>query len=420
MFFSRKKQPNIVTGLDIGSTAIRIAVGQTGRRDNEDLQIIGATAVPSDGIQKGIITNIDETVSSISHALEQVERLIGIPIDSAWVGMSGTHILSQPSKGVVATAKPEGEIEEDDVDRALEAARMVAPPLNHEVLHVLPRTFTVDGQTGIKNPVGMTGMRIEADTQIIYGMTSHIKNMTKSVYRTGIDIDDLVLGSLAVGEAVTTERQRELGAAVVDIGGSTTTIVVYESGDVIHISTIPIGSEHITNDLAIGLRVAIDVAERVKLEASHCNPKLFVKKDTIDLAQVGSPESEDVQMKYIAEIVEARAIEILEKVDKELRRIKRSGLLPAGIFLTGGGAKIAGLVHLAKEVLGLPATMGYPVQIKSISDKTNDVAFATTIGLVLWGNNIYSSRGGGQERSRFSNAGKTLNKLQDVWKSLIP
>jgi cell division protein FtsA len=352
--------------------------------------------------------------------LEQVERLIGAPVEHAWVGISGTHIISQDSKGVVAAAKPDGEITEEDVERAVDAARMVAPPLNYEVLHVLPRSFTVDGQEGIKNPVGMTGIRLEVDTQIIYGVTAHIKNITKAVYRTGIDIDDLVLSILAAGGAVTTSRQRDLGVAVVDIGGSITTLVVYEGDEVVHTATIPIGSEHVTNDLAIGLRTSIDVAERVKIGYTDCGSRLFTKKDIVDLGSLGAETSEEVSLKHISEIAEARVTEILEKVDTELRAIHRSKLLPAGIILTGGGAKISGLVDLAKDVMELPASIGYPIEIPSISDKVNDIAFTTAVGLVEWGAHIFRERGRAKPRSRFASSGKVMQKMQDLWKSLIP
>src|SRR3989339_827490 len=199
----KKPQSRLITGLDIGSTAIRLVVGkqQMGVNNRSDLQIVGLVEVPSEGVHKGVVTSIEEAVSSISSGLEKIERLIGIPVEHAWVGISGPHIRSQESKGVVAVAKPDGEIGHEDMERAIEASRAIATPLNYEVLHVIPRRYAVDGQTGIKDPAGMTGIRLEVDTQIIQGSSSHINNQTRSIYRTGIDIDDLVLGILAVGEA---------------------------------------------------------------------------------------------------------------------------------------------------------------------------------------------------------------------------
>jgi len=419
--FRRKPQTQLIAGLDIGSTAVRIGVAsyEPDMKGDGNIQIIGAAAVPSFGIHKGVISSIDETVSALSGALEQVERIVGAPIAHAWVGISGTHFISQASKGVVAAAKPNGDITDEDVSRAVEAARMVAPPLNYEVLHVLPKSFTVDGQEGIRNPIGMTGIRLEVDTQIIYGVTAHLKNITKAVYRTGIDIDDLVLSILAAGEIVTTSRQRELGVSIIDIGGSTTTVVVYEDGDVLHTATIPIGSEHITNDLAIGLRSSIDVAERVKIEFANCTPESYDKKDMLDLADVGAP-SEMISRKYIAEIVEARVTEILEKINDELMKVDRSGLLPAGAYFIGGGARIDGLIPLAKRELELPVALGYPIDTQSISDKVNDISFASTFGLIRWAVEVLEHRHTGGQRKAFSGGTKVMDKIQDVWRSLIP
>ncbi len=414
-------QTKIITGVDIGSTAIRVAMGQVhsehGKRGN--VQIIGAVEVPSEGIKKGNIVSIDETVSSLSHALEQIERLTGVPVDHAWVGISSAETQSQQNKGVVAVAKPDGEISDEDVDRVVDAARTIAPPLNYEMLHVLPSGFSVDGQTGIKDPVGMTGIRLEVDAQIIYSSAAHLKHITKAVYRTGIDIDDVVLSILASAQIVVTDRQKELGVVVVNIGGPTTSIAVYEGGEVMHTATLPIGSEHVTNDLAIGLRTSIDVAERVKREFGHCRASDVSKKETIDLTSLGQKESEIVKVHYIAEIIEARMSEIFEKVDDELHTIHRSQMLPAGAMFTGGGANVSGLVDVAKEALGLPASIGYPINVDSISDKVNSLAYSPAIGLVVWGADMTEQRVR-RGPSRFQTTGKAIEKLRGFWKTLIP
>ena len=414
-------QIQTVTGIDIGSTAIRVAMGQVyndhGKKSN--VQIIGAVEVPSEGIQKGNVVSIDETVSSISHALEQIERLTGVAVDHAWVGISSAETQSQQNKGVVAVAKPDGEISDEDVDRVVEAARTIAPPLNYEMLHVLPSSFSVDGQTGIKDPVGMTGIRLEVDAQIIYSSTAHLKNITKAVYRTGIDIDDVVLSILASSQIVVTERQKELGVAVINIGGPTTSIAVYERGEVVHTTTLLIGSEHVTNDIAIGLRTSIDVAERVKREFGHCRASDISKKEVIDLSALGQKESEIVKLHYIAEIIEARMSEIFEKIDDELARIHRSQLLPAGAVFTGGGSSISGLVDVAKEELGLPASIGYPMDVDSISDKINNLAFSPAIGLVVWGVDMTVQKIR-RSHSTFQATGKALERMKGFWKSLIP
>lgn len=418
----RKPQSTLIAGLDIGQTAVRVVVGKlvlNSSLGQPELQIVGMTEVPSEGVNRGIITSIEESVSAISHALEQTERQVGAPIEHAWVGISGPHIQSQESKGVVAVAKSDGEIGYEDIERVLEAARTVATPLNYEILHVLPRSYSVDGQTGIKDPVGMTGIRLEVDTQIIQGAAAQIKNLTKAVYRTGIDIDDLVFSILAAGEAVITPRQKELGVCVVNIGGATTGLIVYEEGDVIHTAVLPVGSSHVTNDLAIGLRSSIDVAERVKREYGECADRGLLKKDVIDLATVGADFKEEVLKKDVMDYISARMEEILEKVDQELLKINRSRLLPAGIVFTGGGAKISGLIELAKDKLGLPASLGYPLGLKSVSDKINDLSFVTAVGLVKWGAHLQQS--GARRRGLSAKTVERVSmRVKDWFKSLVP
>ncbi len=424
MLSGMKKQHHLelITALDLGSSSIRIAVGQMGNtmEGKSEVQMIGMVEVPSEGIHRGVITSIEETVSSLSHALEQAERLIGVPIEHVWVGISGSDVLSQESRGVIAVAKPDGEISSDDVHRVLEAAKTVAVPLNYEILHVIPKSYNVDGQTGIKDPVGMTGIRMEVNAQMIYAVSSHLKNITKAIYRTGIDIDDLVLSVLATGEAVTTSRQRELGVVVVNMGGSSTSLVVYEHGDIIHTAVIPLGAEHVTNDLAIGLRTSIDIAEQVKVEYGTCVPGMVEKNASLDLQEVGGAQSELISLQYVAEIIQARTEEILEKINEELQKVGYNGKLPAGIVFTGGGAKLHGLVELAKQQLSLPARIGEPMFIGGSSQHANDPAFAPVISLVKWGAAIYDE-GGRRSTSRLSGgANKALQKVQNLWRSLMP
>ncbi len=421
--FMGKKSHNLVVGLDIGSTAVRMAIGQLVERAESrerELQILGATEVPSEGLHRGIISSIEDVVSSISSCLERTERVVGASIDSVWLGVSGTHVMSQQSKGVVAVSKADSDISEEDVRRAVEAARAIATPINYEVLHVLPHSFGVDGQVGIKDPVGMTGIRLDVDAQIILGSSSQIKNLTKAVYRAGLDIEDLVLSIIATAEAVLTGRQKDLGVAVVNIGGSTTSLAVYEEGDLLHNAVLPIGSEHITNDLAIGLRTTIDIAERAKIKYGDCWHELAGKKDEIDLFELGAERQEMIKKKYLSEIIGARVEEIFYKVDQELKTIQRSGLLPAGVVLTGGGAKLPGLVESAKNNLRLPATLGYPFNITSVTDKINDLGFSTAVGLVKWGS-MMKFGGYSREDNKMGNKINAVFSQFKKWtKTLIP
>ncbi|MFH1252820.1 MAG: cell division protein FtsA [Candidatus Uhrbacteria bacterium] len=389
----------IIVGLDVGSFGVRVAVGQPipTEGNKNSIHIIGAVEIPSEGVNKGSITSIEDAVSSVSKALEQAERLTGIPMSRVWVGINGTHVTAQESRGVIGVARADGEIREEDVERAIEAARTVAMPANNEILHVLPKSFTVDGQRGIKDPVGMNGIRLEVDALIIQGMSSQIKNLTKCIHRTGIDIEDVVFSILATSDAVITNKQKELGVCVINIGASTTSLVVFEEGDVIHTAVLPIGSAHITSDLAIGLRTSIEVAEKAKILFANASPEEISKKEEISLAELGAEEDEIIGRRFIADVAEARVQEIFEKIDEEFKKVGRSGLLPAGVVLTGGGAKLQGITEAAKRVLRLPASLGTPIGVTSVVERVNDPSMSTAIGLVLWGHHLSAvSEGNGR------------------------
>ncbi|HLD27725.1 MAG TPA: cell division protein FtsA [Patescibacteria group bacterium] len=414
------RQAEIVTGLDIGSSNIRIVVLQ--QQDAGNWQIIGATERASEGMAKGMVTNIEDLVSAISEALEQAERMTGLPVESAVIGISGTHIKTLESKGVVAVAKADKEITAEDVARAIEAAQAVATPANYEILHVIPKDFTVDNQSGIKDPVGMTGVRLEVSTQIIMGLSSQIKNLTKCIYRAGIDIDDLVFNVLACTESVLTKQQKELGVALVNIGSQTTNLIVYEEGEVLQTAVLPVGSNHITADITIGLRTAIETAETIKLEVVNLDAKKISRRDEIDLAKYSADEKERtmISLKHICDIARARVEEILELVNKELKKINREGLLPSGVILTGGGSKLAGLVELAKEKFKLPAFEGRPLGVEeSPVDKVNDPAYTTALGLAIWGTQNGAQKGRAHLPS-FSSVDDVVGKMKGWFRSLLP
>ncbi len=410
---------NLITGLDIGSSTIRVVVGQKSRNDDK-LKIIGAAQAPAHGISKGVVVSVEDAVSSISSALEKAERMIGQPIDHAWVGISGSHIVAQESKGVVAVSKTDGEIRAEDVERAIEAARALATPPNYEILHVIPKSFTVDSQTGIKDPIGMTGIRLEAHVQIIQGLSSQIKNLTKCVYRTGIDIDDLVLSILACSESVLTARQKELGVAVINLGGATASVAVFEENDVLHSAVLPVGSEYITSDIAIGLRVSIDTAEKIKIRQGSCLPQEFKKQDEVKYSDIGASEEGSFSKKEVAEIIEARVEEILEKVDKEFRKIGKSSMLPAGVILTGSGVKLDGIVDVAKKTLRLPASLGYPQELVTSIDKIGDLSYTTAVGLVLWGSEMQRKGRSLRLPSNFKSVDKAVSQIKKLFKSFLP
>lgn len=403
---------DLIVGLDIGSNTIRMVVGQRVEQANDHnssvVQIIGFHEVPSEGVRRGVITNIEDAVSSLSNCIEKIERMTGRQLESILVGITGTHITSQESRGVVAVSRPSGEINEEDIERAISAARTVVTPLNHEILHVIPRSFSVDGQGGIKDPSGMTGIRLEVDTQIIQGLSSHIKNLTKSVYRTGLEIDDIVLSILAASESVLSKKQKEMGCILIDIGGPTTSIIIFEEGDVLYTSILPIGSDYITADIAIGLRRDPEVAERVKLKYGTALPFDVKDDENIDLGEVGD-ENGVVSRKYVAEIIEARVDEIFDKIDCELKKISRSGLLPAGAILIGGGAKMPGITEVAKAKLRIPVSLGYPRNVYSAIEKINDISYGTAMGLVRWGEQVSLTRI--EKPKTFSSRLKIIQKI---------
>jgi cell division protein FtsA len=417
--FRRCMSEELYTGLDIGSHSIRIAVGKAvpGSDGKEQIHIVGAVETSSSGVHKGTITNLEDAVSSVSKALEQAERITGLPLNRAWVGISGSHIISQESRGVIGVARSDGEIRDEDVERSIEAARTVATPTNYEILHVIPKSFVVDGQHGIKDPVGMSGIRLEVDALIIQGLSSQIKNLTKCVYRTGLDIEDVIFSILATAESVITEKQKELGVCVVNIGASTTSLVVFEEGDILHTAVLPVGCDHVTSDIAIGLRTSIDVAEQVKLQYAHAVPAEISKKDQINLAELGSHEEEQIGRRFVCDITEARTQEIFEMIDQELARCDRSGMLPAGVVLTGGGARLSGMMDVAKQTLRLPVSLGTPIGVTSVIDRVSDPSMSTAIGLVLWGHHIRAEGKGGF--GRVMDSFKQFDKIGDTIKSLF-
>lgn len=408
----------ISTGLDLGSNKIRVAVIQ--RLTDSTWQVIGASESDAQGITKGLITDVEAAVSSISECLEKAERMVGVPIERAAVGVSGTHIRTLESRGVVAVAKADGEIKEEDVTRVIEAAQTVATPPNYEILHVIPRNFSVDNQTNIKDPLGLVGVRLEVNTQIIMGLSSQIKNLTKCIYRTGVDISELVFSILATAESTLTKKQREIGVALVNIGQATTSLVVFEEDDVLISTVLPIGAGHITSDLAIGLRTSLATAEAVKLEFGQALAEKINKRDEFDLSKIdpGEKERSFISLHHVAEIIQARVEEIFSLINQELKKIDRAGMLPAGVILTGGGAKLPGIVDLAKAEFKLPAFLGKPLELETTIDKVDNPAFTTALGLALWGRQ--SARYSGFRLPKISSIENTVGKIRGWFKSLIP
>lgn len=408
----------ITVGLDIGTQFVRTTIGQL-MEDDSAPSIVGVGLAPSNGLRRAGVVDVDETVKSISASIEEAERVSGIPVNQAFVNVSGNHLESQNSRGVVAVSRADSEIGPEDVARAIEAAKAVAVPANKEILHVIPREFVVDGQEGIKDPIGMNGIRLEVEAHVVTAASPALKNLSKCIYQSGVDVEELVFSGLAAAHGVLSKRQRELGVGVLDIGAGVSDLAIYEEGDIYHSGVIPIGGGHITNDIAIGLRTDTDIAERVKLEYGNALPKEIKEKDTIDLSSLSHGEDHTVSKKLIAEIIEARVHEILTLTKKELKRVDRDGKLPAGVVLTGGGAKLPGLVDAAKDFLGLPAQVGFPSELTGMIDKVDDPSFATSLGLMLYG---FEQDDQKRTSRRFSHlpGSQYLDRVKSVVKQFLP
>lgn len=410
---------NIICGLDIGTSSIKTVVAQVKVGQNKP-QILGTGLAPSFGLRKGVVVDVGEANKNIKRSLEEAERMSGLSLEHAYVNIGGNHITCHPSRGVIAVSRADGEISEEDVSRAIQAAQAIAIPQNREILHTVVRYFTVDGEEFIKDPVGMSGVRLEANVLIIEGSIPFIKNLTNCLNEVDIEIDGLVLSNLAASRAVLSKRQKELGVLVLDLGAGTTGLTVFEEGDIIQTSVLPIGSSHITNDLAIGLRIPVDLAEKLKLGYGSALPDEIDKKEVINLSKIDEGEEGIVSRRYIAEIIQARLNEIFDLVNKELKKIDRQGLLPAGLVMVGGGAKIPGLVDLAKNRLGLPSQIGSPVNIDGIIDRVDDPSFATAVGLIFWG--MDEEERGVQKKTfvPFSKTGNSLTKIFRWLKTFLP
>ncbi len=384
----------ILVAVDICTAKVVTLIAKIDEEQN--IHVLGVSEVRSAGIRKGQIVAIEEAVASINASLEASERMAGYSASKVIASIGGSHIESQNSRGVVAVSHPDGEITQSDLTRVIDAARAVSFPSSREIIHVLPRSYTVDGQEGIKAPVGMTGVRLEVETHLISAGTTSLRNLEKALSEVGVDVAGVVCSGYASSLAVLSDTEKELGVILVDIGAGTTDICIYVDGAVAHSIVLPIGARHITNDLAIGLRISLESAEKIKLFLS--NPKRQVVEDTddnprarisdeLDLSQLQLPEElKKVSQKTLAEgIIRPRLNEIFTMVGLELKKSGWGGQTPAGIVITGGGAKTIGIADAAKRTLAMPVRVAKPTGLKGIIDEVQDPAFSTAVGLIIYG-----------------------------------
>jgi cell division protein FtsA len=400
-------RPNIITGLDIGSSSIKM-VSVAKKSDSQDFEILGQYQENSFGVRKGVVVDAQKVAEIISSLIEKAGRDSELKINSAYVSIGGCHIFCTSSRGLVSVSRADQKISEEDVDRVIQNSHFFPLPANKEILEIFPREFVVDGEAGIKEPAGMQGARLEVDVLALCGFSPYLKNSLQSVSSAGLQSDFIAI-PLASAKAVLTPREKELGVVLLDIGAGTTSLAVFEEGSLIHAAVMPVGSENITRDIAICLKTDIDVAERIKLEFGTCKSSKGRKIEK--KIKIEGEEPLDFSQKMLIEIIEARVSEILDFTVKELKKISRQGMLPAGVVLTGGGAKLPGIKDLAKKELGLPSRIGIP---RGFTSSLEDPCFSVVCGLILEGMDLKGSKG-----ISFSGAG-IKNKIKKVFKMFIP
>jgi cell division protein FtsA len=400
------RKSNVLVGIDIGTTKTIAIVGEV---TATGIDIIGMGITPAKELRKGGVVNIDNTVEAIKKAVEDAEHMSGCRINSAYVGIAGSHIKGQNSLGIVAVKGRE--VGEDDLQRAIEASRAIAIPVDREILHTLPQNYVVDGQDGIRDPVGMSGVRLEAKVHIVTGAAASVQNVVKSVNRVGLDIDDVVLEQLAASEAILSSDEKDLGVALIDIGGSTTGIAIFAEGSIKHTATLPVGGNFLTSDIATGLRTPFAEAEKIKLNYGCAMTSMIPKEDIIEVPSVGGREDRMVSRQILGRIVEPRMDEILNMALKEIVRSGYEDLLAAGLVLTGGASLLPGINEMAEQIFDMPVRRGCPAGVGGLSDVANSPAFAVGVGLIIYGSkNISSNSVYRKTGNIFSELFKTIKK----------
>ncbi len=381
------KRENLIVGLDIGTTKICAIVGAM---TDEGLDIVGIGTSPSRGLRKGVVINIEGTVSAIRKAIQEAELMAGCDIKTVFAGIAGGHIKGINSQGVIAIKNRE--VTTEDVRRVIDAAKAIAIPMDREVIHILPQEFIIDDQDGIKEPLGMSGVRLEARVHIVTGAVASAQNIIKSCNKAGVDVGDIVLEQLGSAEAVLTPDEKELGVALVDIGGGTTDVAIFVDGAIKHTAVLSLGGNHLTNDIAVGLRTPTAEAEKIKQTSGSCLASKVGKDETIEVPSVGGREPRVLSRQLLAEILEPRVEEIFTLVNREIVKSGFEDLIASGVVLTGGSAILPGMPELAEQVFDLPVRRGVPQNIGGLTDVVNSPIYATGVGLVKYGSRNMQTR----------------------------
>jgi len=376
-------QETKIIGLDIGTTKVCTIIGQY--NENGILEITGVGTTPSRGLRRGVVINIESTVKSVLKAVEAAEMMSGVEIHDVYTGIAGGHIEGINSRGVVAVTGRNREITKEDIDRVIDAARAIVIPMDREVLHVIPQEFIVDEQGGIKNPLGMIGVRLESEVHIITGAVTSAQNIVRCVNRAGFKVNDIVLEPLASSKAVLSDDERELGALLIDLGGGTTDILVYLEGAPYHTGVLSLGGDQVTNDLSIILKTPMESAEQIKCNSGSCTMSLIEAEEKVVIPGVGGRPPRRIPRKQLVEIIQPRMAEIFGMVKEQIEKKGYLKLLGGGVVITGGGSLLPGTSELASEIFGLPARIGYPIKLGGLVEEYYNPMFATGVGLVLYG-----------------------------------
>ena len=390
---------NLIVGLDIGTSKVVAIVGELG--PDGELEIVGIGSHKSSGLKKGVVVNIESTVQSIQRAVEEAELMAGCNIHSVYVGIAGSHIRSMNSHGIVAIR--EGEVYEYDLDRVIDAAQAVAIPADQKILHILPQEYRIDEQEGVKQPLGMSGVRLEARVHLVTCAVNAMQNIEKCIRRCGLDVDEVILEQVASSQSVLTEDEKDLGVCLVDIGGGTTDIAIFTEGAIRHTGVIPIAGDQVTNDIAMALRTPTQHADELKIKYACALASITRPEETIKVPGVGDRPPRDLSRQALAEVIEPRYEELFNLVQAELRRSGYEELLAAGVVLTGGTAKMQGAVELAEEIFHMPVRLGVPQNITGLTDIVSNPIYATGVGLLQYGVE-HATRG----RSRLSDSGESF------------
>ncbi|TXL17140.1 cell division protein FtsA [Methylococcaceae bacterium HT3] len=384
---AKQIERNVIVGLDIGTSKVAAIVGEV--NENGDVEVIGIGSTPSRGLKKGVVINLESTVNSIQRAVEEAELMAGCEITSVYAGIAGSHIKSLNSHGIVAIR--DKEVSQYDIDRVIDSARAVAIPADQKIIHILPQEFIIDLQAGIKEPIGMSGIRLEAKVHMVTGSVSAAQNIIKCIRRCDLEVDDIVLEQLASCSSVLTEDEKELGVCLIDIGGGTTDIAVFSQGAIKHTAVIPIAGDQVTNDIAVALRTPTKNAEEIKREHTCALTQLADANEMIDVASIGDRPSRKISKQNLAEIIEPRYEELMLLVQAELRRSGYEGMITAGIIITGGSSKVIGLIDLAEEIFHMPVRLGVPQHVMGLTDVVQNPMHSTGVGLLLYGRDHLAS-----------------------------